>query len=733
MQKRSAADCCRDSDPTVSANRDKVEHRLKDTPQETLLDRVFSFSMASQLRSKHEKFFRSTPEKFLTLSLEVTNRKTIEEALSKMVAWETLEEYRLDPREGETEGVKCDDAQKRVCLQADALPQTMVVHLKRFVLNFDTFQTEKTNSEFRFPATLNVEPYTAEGLDRLEAAEAEAASSETEAANESVGAPLAREGSGSSASANLSRQGSANSASASADGMASDQEEPKESSAQSAPVSQPIGEETEEGIPMDLSKFDYKLVGAVVHSGTADAGHYYSLIQQRDTGEWLRFDDSLVTPFNPADLADECFGGVDEVRETNAYGFTNTFTRERVKNAYMLVYERMWREPTEAAADKPGQNDIGAQCQIRKELNPEIRQSVWEDNSAFFFDRRVFNSDFFEFMTNLTSKVQIEEQDSSALALESKTTAVLQMASTFALQTVARAEEHSAMPKLMKHVCALYAKSPAACTRFLDETAEDMGSLSELVLRCPAPTVRRSMAQLLNVVLRVVGEVEDTAWLDYREPSGSDADAAQPEPAKSRVCTFLQSFMNLLPTAEKTWTRFEQYWIVWDQWVKPAGQERLEASHRRAMWLTAQHGVWRRENEDLSFLEHMLDLYLTHKTAKLGKAHLKPTFGSLVSCVCSCVSALCASGAELSEKDALMIRVRLPPPPPFCSSPSLTLCPTMLAGRVLHEGPVRLRRGRLSQSKSARADCGNRLRACQRQYGDEHHADWCDSGGDRPR
>ena len=88
------------------------------------------------------------------------------------------------------------------------------------------------------------------------------------------------------------------------------------------------------------------------------------------------------------------------------------------------------------------------------------------------------------------------------------------------------------------------------------------------------------------------------------------------------------------------------------------GQERLEASHRRAMWLTAQHGVWRRENEDLSFLEHMLDLYLTHKTAKLGKAHLKPTFGSLVSCVCSCVSALCASGTELSEKDALMIRVR---------------------------------------------------------------------------
>ena len=31
---------------------DKVEHRLKHTPQETLLDRVFSFSMASQLRSK---------------------------------------------------------------------------------------------------------------------------------------------------------------------------------------------------------------------------------------------------------------------------------------------------------------------------------------------------------------------------------------------------------------------------------------------------------------------------------------------------------------------------------------------------------------------------------------------------------------------------------------------------------------------------------------------------------
>jgi hypothetical protein len=57
------------------------------------------------------------------------------------------------------------------------------------------------------------------------------------------------------------------------------------------------------------------LKGIVVHSGTADSGHYYSFIKdyKAENGEkWYEFNDNIVRDFDLADLANECFGG-DEI------------------------------------------------------------------------------------------------------------------------------------------------------------------------------------------------------------------------------------------------------------------------------------------------------------------------------------------------------------------------------------------------------------------------------------
>jgi uncharacterized UBP type Zn finger protein len=58
--------------------------------------------------------------------------------------------------------------------------------------------------------------------------------------------------------------------------------------------------------------YNYELVGIVVHSGTADSGHYYSYIkeQERTTEEkWFEFNDTTVKHFNIQNLKKECFGG----------------------------------------------------------------------------------------------------------------------------------------------------------------------------------------------------------------------------------------------------------------------------------------------------------------------------------------------------------------------------------------------------------------------------------------
>lgn len=63
--------------------------------------------------------------------------------------------------------------------------------------------------------------------------------------------------------------------------------------------------------PDEIPGFWYNLVGVVVHTGTAEGGHYYSFIRDRTTKEnsWYLFNDAEVKNFDPVQIAAECFGG----------------------------------------------------------------------------------------------------------------------------------------------------------------------------------------------------------------------------------------------------------------------------------------------------------------------------------------------------------------------------------------------------------------------------------------
>jgi len=55
----------------------------------------------------------------------------------------------------------------------------------------------------------------------------------------------------------------------------------------------------------------YELVGVLVHSGSANSGHYYSYIKERhedSQGRWLEFNDTTVRVFDIGALADKCYG-----------------------------------------------------------------------------------------------------------------------------------------------------------------------------------------------------------------------------------------------------------------------------------------------------------------------------------------------------------------------------------------------------------------------------------------
>ena len=61
----------------------------------------------------------------------------------------------------------------------------------------------------------------------------------------------------------------------------------------------------------DPSNSQYELTGVLIHSGSANAGHYYSFCKETEgenAGEWFEFNDMHVSKFDIQNLARECFG-----------------------------------------------------------------------------------------------------------------------------------------------------------------------------------------------------------------------------------------------------------------------------------------------------------------------------------------------------------------------------------------------------------------------------------------
>ncbi len=63
--------------------------------------------------------------------------------------------------------------------------------------------------------------------------------------------------------------------------------------------------------------YGYRLRGVVLHTGTADSGHYTSLSYDRESASdteqhWYEFNDSRVRGFNPDLMQVEAYGGRDE-------------------------------------------------------------------------------------------------------------------------------------------------------------------------------------------------------------------------------------------------------------------------------------------------------------------------------------------------------------------------------------------------------------------------------------
>ncbi|CAM9156153.1 unnamed protein product, partial [Discosporangium mesarthrocarpum] len=402
---------------------------------------------------------RERGEAFMCLSLEVKNMRGVEDALNKFTEKETISGYMWDEQRRDVE------IHKRTVL--GSLPDTLMVHLNRFQINLDTFQTEKVNTRFEFDTWLDLEPFTKEGLAWREAIEA--------------------------------------------GGLRG----PEELKALGIPG------------PFELhprEHYLYQLRGVVVHFGTANHGHYFSYIRDKEfeglakarcdneglaawagegsgtgtgTGScdresasggrsnsgtspgtvpvsdltkqaWYEFNDAIVKEWKVAGSAEDamgggvgedgkgmgtvvgggrhgletsCFGGQQMMQETDEYGWSRSLRKDNNQNAYLLFYDRVKPELSQntdrtnktvedatgqrvatQGSSGPGGNQgevdvsgglgVGARDTMplpptmstaARLVPPEIFRDVWDENNRFLFELQLCHPDLAKLVLDMLS------------------------------------------------------------------------------------------------------------------------------------------------------------------------------------------------------------------------------------------------------------------------------------------------------------------------------------------
>eukprot|EP00798_Chlamydomonas_sp_ICE-L_P003511 gene3511-13582_t len=312
---------------------DFVDQQLHSTGQTAAIHACMGGTFAQQIICQGIDYRSEREDEFYQISVDVKGKGSLEKSLESYVQGELME--------GEN-AYYCEEvgrsvtALKRTCIKD--LPQTLVVHLKRFeykvrerfefpvTLCMFRFTVRgalsflnrpgglyKVRERFEFPVTLDMFRYTADGLAALEGSTAQVATAQQQENDVRAGAGIAVTGAvGASASAGKAGAGKAGAGAVGASaGVAG-------AGVASAGVAS----------------------AGVAGAGAVSEGQWFLFDDKAvSEGQWFLFDDKAVRPWDLGKVDADCFGGRCSSPSSSDSG-QHPQPLERAYSAYMLFYER---------------------------------------------------------------------------------------------------------------------------------------------------------------------------------------------------------------------------------------------------------------------------------------------------------------------------------------------------------------------------------------------------------
>ena len=251
----------------------------------------------------------------------------------------------------------------------------------------------------------------------------------------------------------------------------------------------------------DVTPDVFELVGVLIHTGTAESGHYYSYIKERppahpNADTWVEFNDIDVAYFDPASIDENCFGGWTEPSM-----YYNAVPKGY--NAYMLFYERM-------EIDAPGTTSVivpaprtPAKCKIPLELKAQV------DDSNVFFLRQycLFDPAYANFARSTLDQLRIVNEgsctDDHSIEQES-----ISLALGYLDKYHSRTKDCPGIEQMLATLTRVVGSCSQCCKLGMEWVIQNSDALRNLLLRCPYPKVRRDFAGMIATGLQYLRVTE---------------------------------------------------------------------------------------------------------------------------------------------------------------------------------------------------------------------------------
>jgi len=262
----------------------------------------------------------------------------------------------------------------------------------------------------------------------------------------------------------------------------------------------------------------FELTGVIVHSGTADSGHYYSFIRQRPSVKdkqhcWVQFNDQDVTVFDVNQLQDACFGGTA--------GEGSFFGMPKFYNAYMLFYQRT--SSIQRTEQQYMQHD--AINPVRLSLPFEMEQHISQQNEIFLRSYCLQDPTHATFVRQLLERMRVgreqEEEGGDCTTdddhlLERQ---MLEMVLEYLRQVSSRWKE---VPSFEETISLLtrYAERCTECAKIITYWYTGNKVIGDVIVMNPYPVVRKGFSTLLQACLLHLNQAKAAVGTEEADPVG---------------------------------------------------------------------------------------------------------------------------------------------------------------------------------------------------------------------